>query len=273
MALFVNRSLELPPAPLQGLRRGHIRREYRGDLPELLRDEGLDTSLTLDDQPNSHRLDPPRRQPGGHLLPQQWADLVADDPVQDPPRLLGVHLVRVDLARLGERGLYGRPGDFVEDHPPQPAGGDLEGLGQVPGDGLTLAVEVGRQEDLRGGLGKLPQLGEDFRPPGQRLVGGAEVVFQVHAQALGRQVADVPHGGLDHVPGAEVAVYRPCLGGRFDHDELLARGGRGGRGPPLGRGAGSPAPPAGGGSFTRRALCRGPGHTIRLFGQHPRPGE
>jgi len=45
------------------------------------------------------RLDPAGGQPALDLVPQDRADLVADDAVEDPARLLRVGLVHVDLAR------------------------------------------------------------------------------------------------------------------------------------------------------------------------------
>ena len=45
-------------------------------------------------------------------------------------------------------------GDLVEDHPAHRDGG-LEGVHQVPGDGLALAVLVCREVDLAGALHQL----------------------------------------------------------------------------------------------------------------------
>ena len=44
----------------------------------------------------------PGAQASGHLLPEQRADLVADEPVEEPPGLLGVDLVHVDRADVLE---------------------------------------------------------------------------------------------------------------------------------------------------------------------------
>ena len=103
--------------------------------------------LAVGDQPDGHRLDPARAQVARHLLPEQRAELVADEPVEEPPGLLGVDHVHVDRADVAERLLDGPLGDLVEGHPADPVVGQVEGLLEVPGDRLALAVGVGRQVD------------------------------------------------------------------------------------------------------------------------------
>ena len=81
--------------------------EDAADLPVFLGDERLDRPLALDHQPHGHALHPAGAQPLGDLPPQQRRDLVADDPVEDAPRLLGVDAVDVDRVRRS-----GRPSGF-----------------------------------------------------------------------------------------------------------------------------------------------------------------
>ena len=54
-------------------------------------------ALTIDHQAGRHRLHPARGQLGHHLLPQHRADLVAVEPVEDAPGLLGVDEPAVDV--------------------------------------------------------------------------------------------------------------------------------------------------------------------------------
>ena len=72
--------------------------------------------------------------------------------------------------------------DGVEGDPLGMEGIDAQHLGQVPGDGLPLSVEVGGEPDLAGPLGELPQLRDRLRLVGGDLVGGGEVVFHVDAR-------------------------------------------------------------------------------------------
>ena len=105
---------------------------------------------------------------------------------------------------------------------------DVGGLGDVPGDRLALAVEVGGEEDLVGGLGRLLDLGDLLAPVVGDHVLGREVMVDVDAElALARvlgQVADVAVRGEDPVVGAEIALDGAGLGRRFDDHEVLGHG-------------------------------------------------
>src|SRR5262249_29321771 len=122
--------------------------ELSGQRPVLLGDERLDLTLTLDDDPHRDALDATGRETAAHLVPEQRADLVADEAVEDPARLLGVDLVPVDLARVLERVQDRLLRDLVEE---DAAEGNLRVLRQlfleVPADRLALAVGVGSEED------------------------------------------------------------------------------------------------------------------------------
>ncbi len=189
--------------------------------------------LAVDDQPGRHGLDPAGGEAGHDLLPQHRGDLVAVEPVEDPPGLLGLDEVHVDVAGRLDGGLDRLLGDLVEDHPADRHLG-LELVEEVPGDGLALAVLVGGEEELGGVLEQPLELGHvRLLVAGHHVVGG-EVVVDVHAEPrprlaldLGRdvggalrEVADVPDGGLHDVVAAEVARDRLRLGGRLDDDEL-----------------------------------------------------
>src|SRR6185369_11928549 len=149
-------------------------------------------------------------------------DLVAHEPVEYPAGLLRVDLLVVELAGMLE-GLLDRPfGDLVEDHPADLLacpGAQL--LGQVPADGLALAVGVGGQVDRAGIAGRRFQLLHHLLAGGQDLVLGLEALLHVDAEPLLGQVADVPHGGLHLEVPPEVLVDRLRLGRRLDDDEVL----------------------------------------------------
>ena len=65
-------------------------RQDRLDRPVLARRERLDLALALDDEAHRHRLDAARGQAAADLARQERAERVADEPVDDAPRLLGV---------------------------------------------------------------------------------------------------------------------------------------------------------------------------------------
>jgi hypothetical protein len=197
----------------------------RLDGPVLLGLEGADLPLPLDEQAEGDGLYPTGGEAGLDGAPEDGAGLVAHQPVEDPAGLLGVHLPLVDLPRLPHGGEHGVPGDLLEQDPVYRDLG-VELVGHVPGDGLALPVGVGGQVDGSGGLGGLLQLREGLGLSFNGDVLGLEPVLHVHAQLPGREVAEVPDGGLHVVAGAQVFPDGLRLGGRLDDDERTPPPGR-----------------------------------------------
>jgi hypothetical protein len=208
--------------------------ERRREVPPARRDERHPLALALDDEPRRHGLHAAGGEPPHDLLPEHRRDLVAVEPVQDPPRLLRVDEPLVDLARLAECTLDRVAGDLVEDHPAH-RNLRLQHLEEMPGDRLALTVLVRREQELVGAGEQLLQLAHLL--PLVRIddVERLEVVLDVHAEpgpglllvllrnvggALWK-VADVADAGFDHEVLAEVARDGLRLCGRLDDDETL----------------------------------------------------
>ena len=129
---------------------------------------------------------------------------------------------------LRERLADRRLGDLVERDPLRLLRRDVGGLGDVPGDRLALAVEVGGEVDLVRALGGLLDVGDLLAPVVRDHVLGFEVVVDIDAElalagVLG-QVADMAIGRKDAVVTTEIALDGACLGRRFDDDEVLGHG-------------------------------------------------
>jgi len=107
-------------------------------------------------QAHRRRLHAPGGEARRDFLPQQRRDSVADQPVQDAARFLRLDELAVDGATVLNRFLDGLAGDFVKYHALDRHFG-LEQLDQVPGDALTFAVFVRRQDEL---VGRLERRGE-----------------------------------------------------------------------------------------------------------------
>ena len=191
--------------------------------------------LPLDHDPGRHRLDAARRQPRLNLLPQHGRNFVAIEPIQYPPRLLGVDQTAVDLPGVAERRFDGGLRDLVEDHPPHRHLG-TQHLLEVPRDRLALAVLIRCEHQLVGAAQRAPKLGDLTPLLAGDHVQGIEATFDINTQTcpgappvllrhLGsgpRQVPDVTDRGLDLVAGTEVALDRPGLGRRLDDDERVS---------------------------------------------------
>ena len=59
------------------------------EAPVLFGDEILNLPFPFTDDSNGNRLNPTRTQSPPDLLPEDGADLITDQTIQDPPRLLG----------------------------------------------------------------------------------------------------------------------------------------------------------------------------------------
>ena len=203
------------------------------EVPVRGRDERHPLALALDDEPRGDGLDPACGQPRHHLLPEHRRDLVAVEPIEDPPRLLRVDEPLVDRARVVERSLDRLLGDLVEDHPVH-GHLRLQLLEQVPGDRLALSVFVRREQQLVGILQLPLQVGDDallvrvddvvrLEALVDRNAHGA-VPFPLFLRDLRgalRQITDVTDAGLDDEVGPEVAGDGLGLRRRLDDDELL----------------------------------------------------
>src|SRR6185436_2592473 len=129
------------------------------------------------------------------LLPEQRRELVADDAVEQAAGLLRVDAVHRDLAGTLERVEHAALGDLVERDAPDLLGGDLQRLHEMPGDGLALAVRVGREEDGFGGARDGAQLLERLLLLLDDAVLRFEVVVDVDAETPLREIPDVAHAG------------------------------------------------------------------------------
>ena len=130
--------LAIDPDELGGELLARLGLEDRLDRPVLLRLERCDLALALHDQADGDRLDTTGRQARANLAPQQRAERVADQAIEDAPRLLGVDEVVVDLAWVGECVADCVGSDLGEGHSSRLLGLDVRRLGDVPGDGLAL---------------------------------------------------------------------------------------------------------------------------------------
>ena len=144
-------------------------------------DEAHPLPFALDDQPHGHALHPAGREPRTNLPPQQRRHVVAVEPVDDPPHLLGPHQVGVDLARLLQ-GLADRLfGDFVK-HQAMDRHLRLQHLAEMPTDGLPLAVFVRRQIQVLGVLEHVLEFADLRDLVAGNHVDGIEILVDVHAQ-------------------------------------------------------------------------------------------
>ena len=91
--LFFADVKEVVPILAELLCFGCVGGEHRAQPPVLIGHERFDLALTLNDQPRGNGLHPPRTQPASDFLPKQRRDLVANDTIEDAPRLLRIDTI------------------------------------------------------------------------------------------------------------------------------------------------------------------------------------
>ena len=154
---------------------------------------------------------PVNHQPGGdglnaacgqtppYLLPQQRGKLIAHDPVQNTPRLLGVNQIIVDIPGVADGLLDHLLGDFVKGHTLRLPVGEVQQLFQMPRNGLALPVRVGcKVHGFRLFRIGFQFLDQGFLAPDGDIMGG-KVMLQIHTHRAFRQIPEMPHAGLDNI--------------------------------------------------------------------------
>ena len=169
------------------------------DRPVFLGLEALDLDFSVDHQAQGHRLHPSGRSRSRQLAPQHRRKREADQIVQSAAGEVGLDQLHIDITRvlhrLGDGGLC----DGVEHHPFNLRALDgfllLQNLKYVPGNGLTLAVGVGGQDDAFGALGGVGNVVQTLGGFGIDVPQHLEIFVGLYRSVLSRQVADMAVGG------------------------------------------------------------------------------
>ena len=173
--------------------------------------------LSLHHELESDALHPPRAYSLLYGLPQNGTHLVSHYPVENPPRLLGLEAVPVDLDRAAHRLPHARFGDLVYEHPVDPVP-QVEPVGDVPRYRLPFPVGVGGEVYPLGAPRRLAQVVQIL---GLALYDGVvrdEAVFYVDSQASAGKIHEVARGRFHPEIGAEVLPYGLRLGRRLYYD-------------------------------------------------------
>ena len=172
--------------------------------------------------------------PWRDLLPEQRAEAIAIESIDDAPRLLRRDEVRVEVSSLCDRFQNRFFGNFGEDHPLD-GNFRLKQLSQMPADAFPFAVFVGCENEFVGlfqrGLEFADELflflGDDV----ERLEAAGYVHPEVGPALLfdfgrnlagaGRQVTHMAHTGHHDEVATQIAADLFGLGGRFDDHQSL----------------------------------------------------
>ena len=177
--------------------------------------EGPDLIFPVHHQTGSHGLNTAGAEAPTHLLPEQGGQLIAHNPVQHTPGLLGIHQVIVNISGMCNGFPHHPLGNLVEGNTAGSAVIQTQQFLQMPGDGFALPVRVRCQ--IHGvGLGRrFFQLGNNIFFPFDGNIFRFKLRLQVHTQGALGQIPQMAHTGLHHILGAQVFTNGLRLGGRL----------------------------------------------------------
>ena len=118
---------------------------------------------------------------------------------------------------MRKRRIDGQLGDLMEDDPigiVQP-----ERFGKMPGDGLALAIRVGREQRGRRLLHRGAEVADLLLLALDELVLGSETRLDIDADLRLGEIADMSHRGENDVLGPEKTGERSRLAGQLDDDQ------------------------------------------------------
>src|SRR2546426_7413204 len=198
--------------------------------PVFLLLEGLNFALALYDQPQSDGLHPAGGQATPDLVPKQRRDLVTYEAVKDAARLLRIHQMPVNAARVFEGLAHSALRNLVEGDAADAfaflffllfllsLGAVTQLLGQVRSDGFAFAIRVRRQIDRIRGIGQLLELCDDFFFAGNDDVFRIEIIIDVDTEGALGQILDVTERGFDGETLTQIFLDGLRLGRRLDDD-------------------------------------------------------
>ena len=194
--------------------------------PIFARLEFLDFQLAVANQPQRDRLHPASGFRAGQFAPQYRGKVEADQIIQRAAGEIGLDQAHVDLARMFHRLQDGVLGDGVEHHALDRlvlqyflGAQDFE---HVPGNGLSLAIRIGGEDDAVRGFDQSRYVGEALAGLAVHFPQHFEIIVWIDRAVLGRQIAHMAERGYDLKVLAQIFVDRLGLGGRFDDDDVHA---------------------------------------------------
>ena len=191
--------------------------QQRLDRPVFLGHKRADLVFAVHHQAGRNALHAAGAQPTLDLAPQEGRQFVTHNAVQNAARLLRIDQIDVNVARVLDPVLDRGFGDLVKGDTLGVLIFQLEQLLDMPGDGFALAVRVGCEVDEVALADLAADLLDDFIFSFDRRVFRFEIVLNIDAHFLSRQIAQMAHGCLDHIPRPEVFADGFGLGGRL-HD-------------------------------------------------------
>ena len=202
--------------------RKDLARGFRGQLcvdrPVFPRLECADLVFSVHNQTHRDRLHSACGKSAADFAPEERAELIADDAVENAARLLRIDKIKVDLVRMRHTCLHTGFGDLIELDAVVLFGIEPEQLRQMPRNRFTLAVRVRCEPDARAFLCARFQILDNILFALHFDIGRLKIVLDIHAELGFRQIAHMAHRSNDLKAGAEIFLYGFRLSRRLnDH--------------------------------------------------------
>ena len=199
--------------------------QFGRQIPIFLGLKRLNLPFPLHDEAERHRLHPAARKAalarGGRVVDfmiEQCGKLISHQPVEHAARLLRIYEAVIDLARVFQRLFDRLGGDLVEFDTVFLVFVQSEHRLQVPGDRLALAVGVGCEIDVIRLFRLVRQSADNVLLALRIDVFRLEIVFDIDAQRMDGQIADMPRRSVHFVLSLQVFRDGLCLGRRLYDD-------------------------------------------------------
>ncbi|MNH91561.1 hypothetical protein D3C73_441280 [compost metagenome] len=197
------------------------------EVPVFFRNETLDLVFAIADKAQRHRLHTAGRASARQLAPQDRRQVEADEIVECTAGQIGVDQRHVDIARSGHRIEHGLFGDGVEDDTLYRLVAEhlllLQEIENVPGNGFTFAIRVGRKKQAVGAFYGIGDVLHAFLRRAVDLPGHFEILIGKHGAVFRGKIADVAKGCENLITRAQILIDRLGFGGRFYNDNIHFR--------------------------------------------------
>ena len=188
---------------------GRLRPGQAGEqVPVLDGHELQDLALPIGDQLQRDRLHAAGAQPTPDLVPEQRADLVAHQTIEDSPGLLCIDDMLIDSAGMLHRGANCLWRDFVEKDAKDFGLVAVEDFFEMLADRFAFPIRVGSEKDTPCSLRRSAEFFDDFFFPGDEFVDGFEIVIEINSQLALGQILHVAERSLHDEVLAQIFIDR-----------------------------------------------------------------
>ena len=194
------------------------RLQQRLDGPVFLRHKCADLVLAVHDQTGCNALHTACGQTALDLAPQERRQLIANDSIENAACLLCIYQIDINIARVLDTRADRLLGDLVKGHAAGIFVLELEQLLDMPRNRFSLAVRVSCEIDEIALADFAADFLDDFIFTLDRHIFRLEIVLDIDAHFLFRQIAQMSHRSLDDIVRTEIFSDRLCLG-RGLHDD------------------------------------------------------